>query len=76
MYVRSGETFKADSLSPGNYVLRYRFIGSEDTYEADQVMSLKQIDGESGTKYSNVTVTLFKQVGGNLSTKKVSSDQF
>ncbi len=76
MYVRSGETFKAESLAPGNYVLRYRFIGSEDTFEADRIMSLKQIEGESGTQYSNVTVTLFKQVGGNLNTKKVPVDQF
>ena len=76
MYVRSGETFKADSLEPGNYVLRYRFIGSEDTFEADRIMSLKQIEGESGIQYSNVTVTLFKQVGGNLNIKKVPVDQF
>ncbi|MGV0958247.1 MAG: hypothetical protein ACOYB1_00275 [Limnohabitans sp.] len=76
MYVRSGDTFKAESLLPGNYVLRYRFIGSEDTFEADRIMSLKQVEGESGTQYSNVTVTLFKQVGGNLNTKKVPADQF
>lgn len=76
MYVRSGDTFKSESLSPGNYVLRYRFIGSEDTFEADRIMSLKQIESETGTQYSNVTVTLFKQVGGNLNIKKVPTDQF
>jgi len=76
MYVRSGDTFKSESLLPGNYVFRYRFIGSEDTFEADRIISLKQIESESGTQYSNVTVTLFKQVGGNLNIKNVPADQF
>lgn len=76
MYVRTGHIFKAESLSPGNYVLRYRFVGSEETYEADRLIVLKQVKTETGTQFSNVTVTLFREVGGNLNTKKVSPDQF
>lgn len=76
IYVRSNDTFKAETLSPGNYVLRYRFIGSDDTYEADRLIVLKQTATESGTQFSNVTVTLFREVGGNLGTKKVSADLF
>lgn len=39
-YVRQGDKFAARSLSPGTYVMRYRFIGSDDTFEADSAFVL------------------------------------
>ena len=76
MYVKHGETFKAEAILPGTYVFRYRFIGSEDTFESDKSFQLKQTETETGTRYSNVTVTLFKVKDGNMSTRKVDPNSF
>ena len=76
MYVKQGETFTAKSLMPGTYVFRYRFIGSEDTYESDNPFALVQTKTEAGTRYSNITVTLFRVRDGNMQTRKVDSSKF
>lgn len=76
MYVKHGETFKAEAILPGTYVFRYRFIGSEDTFESDKDFPLTQTETETGTRYSNVTVTLFKVKDGNMSTRKVDPNSF
>lgn len=76
MYVKHGETFKAEAVLPGTYVFRYRFIGSEDTFEPDKDFPLTQTETETGTRYSNVTVTLFKVKDGNMSTRKVDPNNF
>jgi len=76
MYIKQGETFKAETLMPGTYVFRYRHIGSEDTYEAERKFSLTQTETEIGTRYSNVTVTLFTVKDGNMQTRKVDSSKF
>lgn len=76
MYVKHGETFKAEAILPGTYVFRYRFIGSEDTFESDKSFQLTQTETETGTRYSNVTVTLFKVKDGNMSTRKVDPNSF
>lgn len=76
MYVKHGETFKADAILPGTYVFRYRFIGGEDTFESDKDFPLTQTETETGTRYSNVTVTLFKVKDGNMSSRKVDPNSF
>lgn len=76
MYVKHGETFKAEAILPDTYVFRYRFIGSEDTFESDKSFQLAQTETETGTRYSNVTVTLFKVKDGNMSTRKVDPNSF
>ena len=76
MYVRKGEVFSAQSLVPGTYVFRYRFIGSDDTFESDKTFVLTETKTETGTRYSTVMVTLFKVQGGNMSSRKVDSASF
>lgn len=76
MYVKKGETFTAKAVIPGTYVFRYRFIGSDDTYESDNPFALAQTKTEAGTRYSNITVTLFRVRDGNMQTRKVDSSKF
>jgi hypothetical protein len=76
IYVKAGEKFTARGLPPGNYVFRYRFVGSTKTYEADRLFPLEEITTVDGTRYSNVTVTLFRVSDGNLQTSEVSDDKF
>ncbi len=75
-YVKAGETFTARSMSPGRYILRYRFIDKTTVYEAERVFDLVETDTGSGTRYSNVTVTLYEIRNGNLTTKVVPADRF
>ena len=75
-YVRQGEKFTARSLSPGMYVMRYRFIGDEETYEAEREFMLTEVETEGGRRFSSATVTLFTSTDGNLSTRRVPPEQF
>lgn len=75
-FVKQGEKFTADKLTPGTYVMRYRYMGSDDTYEADRAFALRQEETDTGTRYSNVTVTLFRVRDGNMQTKKVPPESF
>ena len=76
MYIKRGEIFTAETLPAGNYTLRYRFIGSQDTYEAIKEFVLEEVATATGTQFSRITVTLYKVANGNMKTKKVPSDQF
>ncbi|GAB3474273.1 SEL1-like repeat protein [Polaromonas eurypsychrophila] len=75
-YVKFGEKFTAKSLTPGTYAMRYRFVGSDDTFEADKPFLLSETATESGRRFSNVTVTLYKVRDGNMTTKKIPSEDF
>lgn len=76
IYIKVGESFTAKELAPGNYVLRYRFIGSKNTFEADKLFGLQETATDAGTRYSNVTVTLFKVANGNIKVKQVADSLF
>lgn len=76
IYVKAGQTFKAQSLTAGSYVFRYRFVGSETTFEANKDIKLSELRTDTGTQFSNVTVTLYKNIGGNLPMKQVSPNDF
>jgi hypothetical protein len=76
IYIKTGEKFTANELAPGRYVLRYRFIGSRDTYEADKVFALEEIRDSEGITYSNVSVTLFTVTNGNMKVKRVPDEKF
>ena len=56
--------------------MRYRFVGSDDTFEADKPFMLSETATESGRRFSNVTVTLYKVRDGNMTTKKVPAGEF
>jgi len=76
LYIKIGEKFTAEDLAPGRYVLRYRFSGSSETYEADKLFALEEIHDSQGITYSNVSVTLFTVTNGNMKVKRVSDEKF
>jgi hypothetical protein len=76
MYIKRGESFTAKTLPAGTYTLRYRFTGDETTFEAIEPFVLEQTTTDKGTRYSRVTVTLYKVENGNLQTKVVPPDRF
>jgi hypothetical protein len=76
MFVKAGESFTANKLPPGTYAFRYRFMGSNDTFEANTIFELKEVAVPGGTQFSRTTVTLFRVADGNMSVKKVSPESF
>ena len=76
LFVKQGERFTATDLRSGSYVMRYRYMGSTTTYEADQVFELKQVSELDGIRFSNIRVTLFAVRDGNMKTKQVAPDDF
>ena len=75
-FIKNGESFKAEKLKTGNYIMRYRYMGSEDTYEANRAFRLSEVHEGERIRYSNVRVTLYKVRDGNLSTKRVDPGSF
>ena len=76
MFVKAGESFRAEGLQPGRYVFRYRPVGSESTFEADRPVNLSESVSEQSIRSSHVTVNIFSGVGGNLSYKSVNPGSF
>jgi hypothetical protein len=76
MFVRNGESFTAEAIAPGAYQLRYRYIGSDETFEADETFNLTETPTETGTRFSRVTVKLYKVANGNMAVKKVDASEF
>lgn len=76
MFVKNGESFTAEAVAPGAYRLRYRYIGSADTFEAEETFTLSETRTETGTHFSRVTVTLYKVANGNMTVKKVDASEF
>jgi TPR repeat protein len=76
MFVKNGESFIAEAISPGEYKMRYRYVGSQETFEADETFQLTETATETGTRFSRMTVTLFKVANGNMSVKLVNGDEF
>ncbi|MBL0394277.1 J domain-containing protein [Ramlibacter monticola] len=74
--VKAGQSFASTNIAPGSYVMRYRFLGSRTVYEADTLIALEEERTESGIRYSNVSVTLFRVHGGNMRTREVPQDRF
>ena len=76
MLVKAGEKFTAKNLSPGNYKMRYRFSDSKKVFEANNVFAVTEEKTESGTRFSRITVTLYKTKDGNMQTAEVSEEDF
>ncbi len=75
-HVRKGEKFIAQSMSPGPYRMRYRLAASDDTYEANETFMVRETETDTVRRYSQITVTLYKVIAGNLRTSKVSKEDF
>ncbi len=75
MFVENGESFTAAAVTHGAYRLRYRYIDSADTFEAADTFDLTKTLTETGTRFSRVTVTLYKVANGNMTVKKVHASE-
>lgn len=75
-FVKQTETFTGKGIAPGNYVMRYRNLGSATVYEADRTFAIQELKTADGTRFSRDTVTLFPVASGNMKTKQVDESRF
>lgn len=70
-YVRGGDKFSFELLDAGVYEIRFRDL-MHDSYAKTKAVELTE-EVDSSTSY---TVTMYKVIGGNLKTEKISADDF
>lgn len=77
-FVREGTKFTAEKLSPADYTMRYKIVtsGKARVYRARDVFTLSETETETGTRFSRVTVTLYKVRDGNMQADEVPEGQF
>ena len=81
MFVRVGTTFTAENLSPGTYKMRYKMNinGKPSAFQAkdDFVLTQTVTQTETGTstRFSNMTVTLYKVQDGNMQVEEIPLDK-
>lgn len=74
-YIPSRGSFTVGRLSPGTYDVRYRDLDSGHLSRSEQfTLTEEEVDG--GLQYSNMTLTLFKVLNGNMQTYGLAEDEF
>ncbi len=75
IWVLAGGGFTLEDVSAGRYDVRYQDLATGDLArsEAFDVQEIAEVDG---TRFSNITMTLFQVSGGNLRTFPISPTEF
>ena len=73
--IAQGDKFTAENLSPGTYEVRYMYLYENDVPpygNKSEPTTLEQYETYSGTRYSTVSLTLYKVHGGNTTTTRIN----
>lgn len=76
MLVRKGTSFNSTGIAPGTYVVRWRVLGSQRVYEADQHANLVEEETDRGIRFSKIRMTLYQVRDGNMRTSTVPESEF
>jgi hypothetical protein len=74
-WLKAGERFTANKLDVGTYIMQYKDSRTGKIYEAER-FTLSETPINNGIQYSQVTVTLYKVLDGNLEMREVSPENF
>jgi curved DNA-binding protein CbpA len=67
--------FKIDSINPGLYDIRYRDLTTGGLARSES-FTLDEVSTYNGTRYSDMTMTLYKVRNGNMQTYGLSESEF
>ncbi len=67
LYIPNGDKFIVDQLTAGIYELRYRDVQNNSVARMDP-FQVREIVEDNGTRFSDITVTLYKVRNGNMKT--------
>lgn len=75
MFISRGTKFQAKGVLPGSYDIRYQDLSSGNLSRSDP-FELNEAPTGNGTKYSNMTMTLYKVRNGNMPTHRLDESEF
>lgn len=75
IFIPAGGTFTASKVRAGSYEVRYKDLSS-GALAASEPFELKQYETADSTRYSNVTMTLYKVAHGNMRMRSISENEF
>jgi hypothetical protein len=73
--IKANDEFKISDIKRGNYEVRYLHLDN-GAYAASEPFDLKEIHSEDGVKYSNISMTLYKVVNGNMHSRTIKEEDF
>lgn len=74
-YIPASGRFTLNSVTAGNYDVRYRNLSS-GLLSRSEAFDLEETPAYDGTQFSNITMTLYKVRNGNMQTYALSEDEF
>lgn len=74
-FIPSHGSFTLNEVTAGRYDIRYRDLDSGHLSRSEQ-FDLEEVQEYNGTRYSNMTLTLYKVHNGNMQTFSLSEDEF
>lgn len=74
-FIRAGSQFRAGTVVAGNYDIRYRDLNSGSLSRSD-AFTLTETTTYEGTRYSDMTMTLYKVRNGNMKTHGLDESEF
>ena len=77
-YIRQGEEFTAENITPGLYEVRYIELYENDAPAQgakSEQFHLEQRQTYGGTQYSEISLTLYKVRNGNMQTTSIAADE-
>ena len=75
VFIPLGASFTISNITPGSYDIRYRSLDNGKLAKSEP-MQLQQIENANGTRYSTVSLTLYRVEGGNTQFENLSEDKF
>lgn len=75
VFIKAGDKFTFGSVAAGNYDVRYRDLRTGGLSKTD-AFKLHEIYEDGGTRYSKMTMTLYKVRDGNMQMRGISESEF
>lgn len=74
-FIPAFRNFKINSINPGLYDIRYRDLTTGGLARSES-FTLEEVSTDNGTRYSDMTMTLYKVRNGNMQTYDLSESEF
>ena len=74
-FIPAHSRFTVEKVTAGTYDVRYRDL-SQGSLARSEEFSVKETETLDGTRYSNITMTLYKIRNGNMRTFNLAEDEF
>jgi curved DNA-binding protein CbpA len=75
IYIPAHDKFTLRKMNAGKYDVRYMDLG-DGSLSRSESFDLQQIEEADGTRFSNITMTLFKVENGNMQTYPLLASEF